>query len=194
MKSPRPAIIRMLVSVVEWGTWRAGLALATSRKDRGIVVSVIANRAAERDAFAQVIEALALLERYDARRLAILRRRVSRVLVTENDGSAYVPTLNACLLSLRLVQQHDPAKIAVTIVHEMTHARLWRLGYRYTLAERERIERICVAEEMRFAQRLPGGAELQAKSQKLLESRWWDSKTYGTVRRADDGTISGRDA
>lgn len=190
MKSPHRAIVRMLVSVADWGTWRAGLLLATSRKDRGVLVSVIANRAAESDAFARVNEALALLERFDARRLALLRRRVSRVLVTENNGSAYVPTLNACLLSLRLVQEHDAAETAVTLVHEMTHARLWRLGCRYTPAEREHVERICVAAEIRFALRLPRGAELTAKSRRLLESRWWESKSSSAIRRADSGMVS----
>lgn len=167
-------LIRRLVSLIDWMTWRAGLLLGTSRTYSGVKVVVIANERDVSRCFENVAEALGVIERFDTRRVAALRRRVALLLVTENDGSAYIPTLNAGLLSLNLVLTRSAEEIAVTIVHEMTHARLWQRGFRYAAAKRERIERICVGEEMRFAARLPGGSELVKESERLLTSRWWE--------------------
>jgi hypothetical protein len=50
-----------------------------------------------------------------------------------------------------------PVKIASTLVHEATHARLHRLGIRYTEQTDIRVERACTREELRFLSQVPEG-------------------------------------
>ena len=64
------------------------------------------------------------------------------------------------------------------IVHEATHARLWRAGYRYDEANRGRIERICVRAETTFASRIPDSAVAIARTEQLLESQWWTREEH----------------
>ncbi len=52
------------------------------------------------------------------------------------------------------------AQVACAIVHEATHARLTRLGFRYEEPKRLRIEHICFGAERTFARRLPNGEKL----------------------------------
>ena len=83
----------------------------------------------------------------------------------------YKHSLKACILDERYVA--DPAttieRIASTIVHETTHARLERYGIGYKTELRTRIEAICFRRELAFAVRLPNSAELQQEISRYLE-------------------------
>ncbi len=69
--------------------------------------------------------------------------------------------------------RHGTLDLAMMIVHEATHARLWRIGCRYDEPNRERVERICVDAEIAFAAKVPGSEEAVARSRQLLETQWW---------------------
>lgn len=60
-------------------------------------------------------------------------------------------------------------KIATTIVHEATHARLERYGVEYKQELRTRIEAICFRRELAFAARLPNRVELHQEIAQCLE-------------------------
>lgn len=58
------------------------------------------------------------------------------------------------MLHMSLALTESPGGIASTLVHEATHARLYRVDVPYTWESRERTEQLCRREEYRFVQRL----------------------------------------
>jgi hypothetical protein len=68
----------------------------------------------------------------------------------------YKHSLKACILDERYVADSATTveRIATTIVHEATHARLERCGIEYKQELRTRIEAICFRRELAFAARL----------------------------------------
>jgi hypothetical protein len=60
--------------------------------------------------------------------------------------------------------------IAATIVHEATHARLWRAGIRYDEAIRLTVEAICIRREYVFYGRLPDGGNLKYAAEAQIAS------------------------
>ena len=78
----------------------------------------------------------------------------------------------ACVLRSRYVRESDPAAVAVTLVHEATHARLWRRGIRDDPCGRRRMEEICVKEQIAFAERLDNPDILNHLRGKL-QRPWW---------------------
>ena len=58
--------------------------------------------------------------------------------------------------------------LAAVIVHEATHARLWRRGIRYEEAQRPRIEEICIRREIAFAVKLPNGETVRDQAERSL--------------------------
>jgi hypothetical protein len=114
---------------------------------------------------APIERALLLVKQHSPLNYARIIRDLERVWVylLPHGLGEYKPSLKACLLDERYVA--DPAtsieRIASTIVHEATHARLERYGIGYKEEYRARIEAICFRRELAFAARLPDSAELQ---------------------------------
>jgi len=123
----------------------------------------------------QLVAACRSIEAVSPWRLRQIERDLERVFVVYRPGARYVPAIGACVLGLELVKR-PPVEIAMAIVHEATHARLWNLGFRYGEAFRERIERICVRMEVAFARRVPGTDTLVADVLAQLENPWWTSE------------------
>lgn len=61
------------------------------------------------------------------------------------------------------------------LVHEATHLRIRRSGITYDTDKRERIERICVQQQVAFLQRVPceGGEGLAIAYEHAVETPWW---------------------
>jgi hypothetical protein len=97
------------------------------------------------------------------------------VCLLQHGLGQYKPSLKACLLDERYVADSAAAvdQIASTIVHEATHARLWRYGIGYKEEQRARIEAICFRRELAFAARLPNSAQLQQKVARYLD--WYSA-------------------
>jgi hypothetical protein len=76
----------------------------------------------------------------------------------------FSPSWSACFLDERFVlaDTTETAHIAAAIVHEATHARLWRCGFGYEEDVRQRVEAVCVRREMAFANKLPEGEPIRA--------------------------------
>jgi hypothetical protein len=111
-------------------------------------------------------EALGLIKTYDRQRynriLADLDRIWVRLLTT--SVAQFSPPWRACFLDERFVltDTTDTAHIAMAIVHEATHARLWRYGFGYEEEVRPRVEVVCVRREMAFANKLPDSERVRA--------------------------------
>lgn len=118
-------------------------------------------------------DAIRIIGERDPRRFARLRRDVDRFLIASVSGPEYIHPLRACMLSASFVQRASSEQLALTIVHEATHARLSAMGINYDYPIRERIERACVREEVDFAARLPCPQELVAEAAAKLDDPWW---------------------
>jgi hypothetical protein len=132
---------------------------------------------------AKLRAALALLAEYAPHRLARLRRDVSRIWVafTANLGE-YHHRIGLCVLNPRPIADGEglpPERIAALLVHEGTHARLFRRGLRHSdAASYARHERACVRAEVALLERLPRGAALLAGAWARLDEtdEFWSAE------------------
>ena len=128
------------------------------------------------DVFAKVAEALGLLARYAPRISARMRRDVKQFLFAGVSGGRYLVGLRTMMIGVDYARRAPPLDLAMMFVHEATHARLARAGFRYLEPCRERIERICIAAEIAFAERVPGSERAINSARALGESEWWTSE------------------
>jgi hypothetical protein len=109
----------------------------------------------------RIEQALLLIKRYDRIRYDRLLRDLQRVwvLLLPSSTAIFEYRIYTCEIDTRycLAQTTTPELLATVIVHEATHARLWRRGILYEEAQRPRIEEICVRREIAFAAKLPTG-------------------------------------
>jgi hypothetical protein len=150
---------------------RIELAMSTSRHVDGVWIGSW-GRTPEED-LTRVEGALLLIQQHSPLDHARIVRELERIWVSLSFHGLgeYKHSLKACILDERYVA--DPAttveRIASTIVHETTHARLERYGIGYKEELRTRIEAICFRRELAFAVRLPDSAELQQEIARYLE-------------------------
>ncbi len=100
--------------------------------------------------FSKVGDALETLAEVDALRFARVKRGLSRILVTDAAGSAYLPLSNSCLLDKQNVVKRDSVRVALTIVHESTHALLLARAITPAGFSHVRVERCCVKQQLDF--------------------------------------------
>jgi hypothetical protein len=114
--------------------------------------------------------AFALIKLRDPVQYQRICRHLKRIWVTiiPTQFAWYSARLDACVLDERFVLAVDTPieRIASTIVHEATHARLEHLGVRYEEKRRPLIERICIGREVAFLKRLPNCEELVSHAEK----------------------------
>jgi hypothetical protein len=99
-------------------------------------------------------------------------------------------SLRACEIDIRFMLEEDTTSevLAGVIVHEATHARLEYRGIEYLEPARDRIEKICVRQELLFAAKLPHGQRALEFAQYRLESTV-DSTDAGSQRREIEGML-----
>jgi hypothetical protein len=124
-------------------------------------------------ALQRVEQALELIKRHDALNYSRTTRSLDRIWVRliPSAEAHYERSLNACVLDERYVLNEAMTleKIASTIVHEATHARLEGWGIVYVEDRRTRIEAICLRRELSFAAKLPDSESLQQEIVQTLE-------------------------
>jgi len=174
-----------LAYLVRWPIARALLAMSWKKVSHGIIIADFTIDGTDSPLGARVEEALDMLERVDPRRARIVSRELSVIAVSVAEGPAFWPHAIACVMPSHYVQAEGVDGLAIAIVHEATHARLWRRGFRYEPEIRGRIERACVREEIRFARRLPDPAEILARLEGSLQKRWWTSEALQARRRRE---------
>jgi len=154
---------------------RLALAMCTSRRVDGIWIGNWGRTPKEN--LTRVEGALLLIKQHSPLDHARIVRDLERIWVdlSFHGLAEYKHSLKACILDERYVA--NPAttieRIASTIVHETTHARLERYGIGYNEELRTRIEAICFRRELAFAVRLPNSAELQQEIGRYLE--WYQT-------------------
>lgn len=123
--------------------------------------------------FAKVQAALALIGEIEPRRLPRIERDIRVIGGVGAGASYYANRLGMIVLSWHAVLPQSTEAVAMTIIHEATHARIYGAGIRYPEPLRARIERICVEEEAAFALRLPNGEVMAKEALARLERPWW---------------------
>lgn len=133
-------------------------------------------------------EALQLFQKHSPARFAHFQRDIRRLWVMglPTARGSYVHDHAMCVLDYDYVIGANTGveELALTLVHEGTHARLRRRGFGYDEAIRGRIERICIRSELSVAQRLPNGAPLIEPREERLQ--WPDSEWSDDTRRRDN--------
>lgn len=122
--------------------------------------------------FERARSALELIARSDPHRIARVRRDLKRIVFLES-GPEYWPFVDACVL--HDIRALSVGRVALLIVHEAAHARLWNAGIRYSTAERARVEHACVSAEMAFLAHVPESDELQRRTREKINETWWDT-------------------
>jgi len=133
---------------------------------------------------ARIHDALHLIREYAPRRHERIRRDVRRFIILAAGGPQYWPGVDAITLTRRMLVSEPTEEVALVIVHEATHARLYSMGIRYLPAMRERIERACVRAEVAFAKELPDAEWWVASVQKQLDTPWWTDAEIHARRSA----------
>jgi hypothetical protein len=121
----------------------------------------------------KITEALELIAVHDPSRFARIRRQLRAVFVVPAGGEIYDHGLAGYMATASLLRERPTAHVALAIVHEAAHARLRANGIRSTPANLDRIERLCIAQEVAFAQRLPDAEALVTFARGKLGRPWW---------------------
>ena len=138
--------------------------------------------------FEKIQQALDLIGRYDKRRLERMKRNVKAIALGLPAYNYYASSVAAVLLSAEWFPTASAKNIAGVLVHEATHARLDQAGHRTYAENRERHEKICIAEQLAFARRLPNSEALVNAILRVAEHSWWDEAGRRTlVEQAVEG-------
>jgi hypothetical protein len=155
---------------------RIELWLSRGREADGLWVGT--REAEPHPALRRVEEALQLIKRHDTLHYSRVLHNLERAWVHLHPSALahYNSSLNACVFDERFVLAETTTlqKIACTIVHEATHARLDGWGIDYDEASRYRIEAICIRRELNFLTKLPDSEHLQEEIAYALE--WYATK------------------
>lgn len=144
------------------------------------VLDLLPEDGRQSDRLSVLSEALELVQVHHPRLYRRIERELRRVVFLDS-GPEYWPQARACVLDD--IHQQSAIATSCQLVHEATHGRLWRRGFRYSEAERPRIERICVAAELELLDRVPGGDTLRARTETKLSQPWWTTEEIRARRR-----------
>jgi hypothetical protein len=146
----------------------------------GITVALDQGSAEDRATCIRKIEAaLRLIHEHDPRRLRRIQGDIDGIYLWGDTGPAGSFLSSIRLVTLRFTYVVSPstsaAKIASTLVHEGTHARLHARGIDYAPERRARVEAICARSEIAFARRLLDPEDLieEAEWRLALDRSHW---------------------
>ncbi|MET3844324.1 hypothetical protein [Bradyrhizobium sp. OAE829] len=151
---------------------RLDLWLSTSRSIDGLWVGTMESE--PWPGLIRVEDALRLIEHHDSLHYSRVVHNLERIWVNllPSGRASYDRSLKACVFDERyvLLETTTPERIATTIIHEATHARLegWGIGYDDE-KKRARIEAICMRRELNFVTKLPHAEALREEVARKLE-------------------------
>jgi hypothetical protein len=120
----------------------------------------------------KVDEALQIIQTYDPRRFRRLRADVARVVVIPSRRPYFSPFTRTCYLDASTVNARGNGVVACSVVHEAVHARLRQKGLgAFTLDYVERVEELCMDEEIAFARSSPRTPQRDEFLSELAELR-----------------------
>ncbi|MEI6784959.1 MAG: hypothetical protein WCQ21_29020 [Verrucomicrobiota bacterium] len=151
---------KCLDKLVRWIDLRAIASSEVARFD-GIGLVHLRWRDDSRELFREtMLAALRLIQERDSRRYATVQQHLKWIInrVSNTIGAGYDHTIHACNLELQDLRQISyeihVAFHACIVVHEATHGVIAARGVPYEGKNRVRVERLCTAEQNRFAARL----------------------------------------
>lgn len=161
---------------------RLALLVVKGESHRGYDVMSIGS-AGDRDILIQRLDAgLDLIQHFDPRRFSGIQRHLHRFVFVPGGGDHYSPVLQAHMMDASRLRNATNTLTALSIIHEATHGRLHRRGIATCQANAERIERLCVGEQIAFAKRLPGGETIARQLSETLKQPWWgEAKTQKRI-------------
>jgi hypothetical protein len=173
---------------------RVALRMSTGRETDGVWLGAFTNR--DESVLRRVEDALQLMKRHNPLHYTRVTGDLDRIWVHLTPGADgnYARRLNTCELDERFVMQEETTleRIASTIVHEATHARLERWGFAYDEAKRHRIEAICLRRELNFVSGLAGCEALQQSIRDSLDYYGDNAEFFSDKnmrQRFDDGSL-----
>jgi hypothetical protein len=126
---------------------------------------------------ARLALALELIDRYDPRLGRRLRRDVRGIWIIPAWRTHWNIRTRAIALDLRRETRNTVEDLAVTLVHEATHARHHALGVQYD-GKQARAEAACIRASMEFADRLGPGQVSYRPSLDALDDPWWTPEKH----------------
>jgi hypothetical protein len=170
-------LIRRMMSPVNARTYRK----CRVAEHDGICIADVSLRKDLKPVFASYInQALDLVAAKDPRRYRRIRKNIQFIVHKELVRAFAIcrPCEQACFIDLGHTVDRERTKkvsvflVATSLVHEATHAEIFRRGVAWNRKNAPRMERICVAEETRFAGRV--NATYHAAFKKVFSdmSRW----------------------
>lgn len=129
--------------------------------------------------FRRVAHALEFIDVHDRRSLLRIRRDLKRIVLLRGGGEFYHQGLRAYVVDLPTLKAEATIQLARRLVHEATHARLFRRGIGYGSAYRARVESICAKAESAFLERVP--TSLRGSALTDPGHPWWTDSSL--VRR-----------
>lgn len=165
---------------VERYLWPFVLLTSSKRDCNGLpVCSWLVGRQRRESLGTKVCEALELVREIDPDRYRQIHTDFNAVLLWTTGGQLgrWENSVQTCVLDERFVRTKDVPRIAMTIVHEATHAKAIRHGIGYSERVRIRVENLCYRASAAFARKLPDSRRLQAEVSRRMhyyETRWSD--------------------
>jgi hypothetical protein len=177
-------ILRSLVSPLGKVLRYASLLVGERQRAYGFEVVNLAPSHLSDALFGRIKSALALVEEHDPKFFARMQRDLRRIIIAPEGGSegSYWASLRASVIDARHLMRDPVESVAMTLVHEATHARLQRAGIPDLPSLRSRIEAVCLRAEIALGSKLPGTDELVAEAKRAHETEWWDAASRG-IRR-----------
>ncbi len=160
----------------------ASVRIAPSSMVNGIPVVVLDSVVSVSEVTQKLATAFETLAAFDRRRYRIIRAHVKRVLVWPGHYDAS-DGLGGVLLSAERLRDAMLADTVGTLVHEATHLRIANFGVSYRSNRRERIERLCVDEQVLSL--IQCGLVDLAVGDRLRESlhkSWWTAEAQADDR------------
>ena len=150
---------------------RLALWLSTSRRVDGLWVGSMESD--PQPGLGRVEEAIHLIKRHDLLHYSRVIHNLERIWVhiLPDAAACYQRSLKACVFDERFVLSETTTleRIATTIIHEATHAKLEHCGIRYEETQRPRIEAICLQREIAFASKLADNDGLRDELVRTME-------------------------
>lgn len=125
--------------------------------------------------FARVTLALGLIERYDPRWIRRMRRDFSGIWLGGSPGAPCFDVMTRrCVLNWNSVMYGGILDLALTLIHEATHARIASRGMaRHPVAPAVRQEGAAVRQEMAFVALMPATGDRLRHLATKLDDPWW---------------------
>lgn len=162
---------RLVEGLLYWGA----MALSDHRQLRGFAVYDFLESVDREARFGKLDAALSLIESSSSRRMVRMRRDIKRLFILPTGGAAgvFLESVYACGIDAGWLRHASGLAVAMTLVHEATHARISGCGIPYQGSSIPRIEALCVREEVSFAERFADSAAEVAEAHAAVALGWW---------------------